>query len=86
MDPKQIAKQMVDFNKTAFDNSFNAMCVVQDQAEQMFNSMMEQTAFFPEEGKKLINDWIKTCKKGREEFKAAADENYKKVDMFFSSK
>ena len=22
MDPKQIAKQMVDFNKTAFDNSF----------------------------------------------------------------
>lgn len=86
MDPKQIAKQMVDFNKTAFDNSFNAMCVVQDQAEKMFNSMMEQTAFFPEEGKKLINDWIKTCKKGREEFKAAADENYKKVDMFFSSK
>ena len=86
MDPKQIAKQMVDFNKTAFDNSFNAMCVVQDQAEKMFNSMMEQTAFFPEEGKKLINDWIKTCKKGREEFKTAADENYKKVDMFFLSK
>jgi polyhydroxyalkanoate synthesis regulator phasin len=86
MDPKQIAKQMVDFNKTAFDNSFNAMAIVQDQAEKMFNSMMEQTAFFPEEGKKLINDWIKTCKKGREEFKETADENFKKVEIYFASK
>ncbi len=48
--------------------------------------MMEQTAFFPEEGKKLINDWIKTYKKGREEFKAAADENFKKVETFFAAK
>jgi polyhydroxyalkanoate synthesis regulator phasin len=86
MDPKQIAKQMVDFNKTAFDNSFDAMAVIQDQTEKMVNSMMEQTAFFPEEGKKAINDWIKTCKKGREEFKTAANENFKKVEVFFNSK
>lgn len=86
MDPKQIAKQMVDFNKTAFDNSFEAMSVVQDQAEKMINSLMEQTAFFPEDGKKAVNDWIKAIKKGREEFKAAADENFKKVEIFFASK
>ena len=52
MEPKQIAKQIVDFNKTAFDNSFDAMSVIQDQTEKMVNAMMEQTAFFPEEGKK----------------------------------
>jgi len=86
MDPKQIAKQMVEFNKTAFDNSFEAMSVVQDQAEKMINTMTEQTGFFPEEGKKAVNDWIKACKKGREEFKAAADENFKKVESFFGSK
>jgi len=86
MDSKKISKQMVDFSKTAFDNSFNAMSVIQDQTEKMVNGMMEQTAFFPEEGKKLMNDWIKTCKKGREEFKASADENFKKVDTFFASK
>ena len=62
------------------------MAVIQDQTEKMVNSMMEQTAFFPEEGKKLINDWIKTYKKGREEFKAAADENFKKVESFFAQK
>jgi hypothetical protein len=86
MEPKQIAKQIVDFNKTAFDNSFDAMSVIQDQTEKMVNAMMEQTAFFPEEGKKAVNDWIKTCKKGREEFKAAADGNFKKVEVFFASK
>lgn len=86
MDPKQIAKQMVDFNKTAFDNSFDAMSVIQDQAERMFTAMVEQTPYFPEEGKKLVNEWIKTYKKGREDFKAAADENFKKVESFFSAK
>jgi len=34
MEPKQIAKQMVDFNKTAFDNSYQAMAVIQDQTEK----------------------------------------------------
>jgi len=86
MDPKQIAKQIVDFNKTAFDNSFAAMSVIQDQTEKMVNDMMEQTAFFPEEGKKEVKDWIKTYKKAREEFKASADENFKKVEVYFASK
>ncbi|HUN55036.1 MAG TPA: hypothetical protein VMU29_07775 [Smithella sp.] len=86
MDPKQIAKQMVDFNKTAFDNSFNAMSVVQDQTEKMVNGMMEQTAYFPEEGKKVISNWINMCKKSRDEFKANADENFKKVESFFTTK
>jgi polyhydroxyalkanoate synthesis regulator phasin len=86
MDPKELAKQIVNFNKTAFDNSFNTMSTIQDQTEKMFTSMMEQMVFFPEEGKKLVNEWIKTYKKGREDFKAAADENFKKVESFFSSK
>jgi hypothetical protein len=86
MDPKQIAKQIVDFNKTAFDNSFNAMSVVQDQTEKMVSAMMEQTTFFPAEGKKEVTNWMKTYKKGREEFKTAADENFKKVEVYFASK
>jgi hypothetical protein len=29
---------------------------------------------------------MKTYKKGREEFKAAADENFKKVETYFAAK
>jgi hypothetical protein len=84
MEPKQIAKQVIDFNKTAFDNSFEALIVLQDQTEKMVSSMIEQNSLLPAEGKKVIADFIKTCKKGRTDFKSAADEGFKKVESFFA--
>jgi septation ring formation regulator EzrA len=84
MDPKQIAKQMIQFNKTAFDNTFAAMIVLQEQTEKMITMYMDQTPLLPAEGKKAINDWLKAYKKGREDFKAAVDDNYKKVEEFFA--
>lgn len=86
MDPKQIAKQMIDFNKAAFDNSFAAMAVLQDQTEKMVTSFIEQNALIPEEGKKAVSDWIKSYKKGRNDLKAATDESFKKVESFFAVK
>ena len=86
MDPKQIAKQMIDFNKAAFDNSFEAMAVLQDQIEKMVSTAMEQNNMMPAEGKKAVADWIKSYKKGRNDFKVAADESFKKVESFFAIK
>jgi polyhydroxyalkanoate synthesis regulator phasin len=86
MEPKQMAKQVIDFNKTAFDNSFEAMAVLQDQTEKMVNAFIEQNALIPEEGKKAVADWIKSYKKGRIDFKTAADESFKKVETFFAVK
>ena len=85
MDPKQIAKQMIQFNKTAFDNNFDAMTVLQEQTEKMVAMWMDQAPLVPAEGKKAINDWLKAYKKGRGDFKAAVDENYKKVEKIFAS-
>jgi len=84
MDPKQIAKQMIQFNKTAFDNTFDAMIVLQEQTEKMMAMYLDQTPLLPAEGKKAINDWLKAYKKGRTDFKVAVDENYKKVEAFFT--
>jgi hypothetical protein len=87
MDSNQMLKQMLDFNKTAFDNSFNAMLTIQEQNEKMFNTFMEQATWMPDEGKKLINEWINAYKKGLDDFKKSADDNYKKVvDYFQTSK
>ena len=85
MEPKQIAKQVIDFNKTAFDNSFEAMTVLQDQTEKMVNAIIEQNTLIPEEGKKAVADWVKSYKKGRTDMKSAADESFKKVESFFSA-
>ena len=85
MDQKQIAKQMIEFNKTAFDNTFSAMITLQDQTEKMVSGFLEKAPWFSAEGKKAINDWISTYKKGREDYKAAADESYKKVTDYFAN-
>ncbi|MDI9569183.1 MAG: hypothetical protein QM278_00390 [Pseudomonadota bacterium] len=84
MDPKQISKQMFDFNKMAFERSFAAMVVMQDQAEKMFNMWLDQNKWFPEEGKKAIGDWVKTYKKGREDFKAKVEEGYEKIEQYLA--
>ena len=84
MNPKQIAKQMIAFNKTAFDNNFNAMKTLHEQTERIINKFWEKTPMFPEEGRKAIAEWIKAYKKGCEDYKNIVDENFKKVEDFFA--
>lgn len=84
MEPVKIAKQMIEFQKATFDNSFSAMGMVQEQAERMLNMSLEQATWLPEEGKKVIDEWIKAYKKGREDFKKTVDENFAKVEAFFA--
>lgn len=84
MDPKQIARQMIQFNKTTFDKTLDAITVLQEQTEKLIATYLEQTPMIPAEGKKAIADWMKAYKKGREEFKTAADENYRKVEKFLA--
>jgi hypothetical protein len=83
MDPKSIAKQMIIFNKTAFDNNFRAMQAWHEQTERVVNMFWEKSPMFPEEGKKAITEWMAAYKKGCDDFKKIADENFKKVDAFF---
>lgn len=84
MEQQQIAKQMMEFNKKAFDNSFSAMSALQDQTEKLILNFLDKAAWFPEEGKKAMNDWVRSYKKGREDFKTAADESYQKVSDYFA--
>jgi polyhydroxyalkanoate synthesis regulator phasin len=85
MDQKVMLKQMVEFNKSTFDNSFKAMVMLQEQTEKMVNTMLGQATWLPEEGKKALKDWVKSYKKGRDDFKKLVDESFKKVEDFFVS-
>ncbi len=84
MEPVKIAKQMVEFQKATFDNTFKAMGMVQDQGERMLSMSLNQATWLPEEGKKAIDGWVKSYKKGREDFKKIVDENFGRVEAFFA--
>ena len=80
---KMIFKQMVVFNKTAFDNSFSVISALQEQAERTLNRYLERATGFPEEGKKAINEWIDVCSKGSRDFQIAVQASFRNVDGIF---
>ena len=80
---KHMLKQMIDFNKAAFDNAFNTMAMLQGQMESIINTFVDQSTGMTEEGKKAAKEWATIYKKGFEDFKRSVDDNYKKVDSFF---
>ncbi len=83
MDQAKFTKQMLDFNKTTFENTFNAMVLLQDQTEKMMAAFMEQATWIPGEGRKAIDDWVDSLKKGRGEFKKVMEDSFSKVEACF---
>lgn len=84
MEPNVMFKQMLQFNKTAFDNGYNAVEMVNEQNEKIIGTMMDQAVWVPEEGKKLVNDWLKAYKKGCSDFKKTVEDNFKQAEDYFT--
>lgn len=85
MDQKNLLKQMTDFQKATFDNSFKAMTTIQEQGEKMTDIFLTQASWLPEEGKKVISDWINTYKEGRTSFQGDVEKNFSKVQDYFAN-
>lgn len=83
MDQKYLFKQIIEFQKTTFDNSFDALAKLQEQGESIINNSLKQAEWLPEEGKKAIKEWLQAYKKARAEFKNTVDSNFTKVQEFF---
>jgi polyhydroxyalkanoate synthesis regulator phasin len=83
IEAKGIAKQAITFQKALFENTFNAMKMVQEQTEKIMDTFLSQLPWVPEEGKKSISDSVEFYKKAREDFKKAVDEGFAKMEELF---
>ena len=83
METEKFAKQMIDFQKTTFDNTFTAVTMLQDQAERMVNTVIVQATWLPEESRQVIDEMVGAYKKGRTDFKGVMDENFEKMTDLF---
>ncbi|NLN38265.1 MAG: hypothetical protein GX155_01560 [Smithella sp.] len=83
MDQKQIMKQVLDFNQRAFNNTFTALSTLQDETESFLTRFMEKSNFITPEGKRIVQQFTDAYRKGRNDFKALADENYRKAHEYF---
>lgn len=86
MDTTQMAKQTLGFQKTIFDNSFNAMILVQDQTEKMLNSYIENLPWVTEEAKKSLETSVEMGKKARDDFRNAVNDSYDKFEDMLEKK
>lgn len=84
MDQKLIMTQMIKLNRAAFETAFNTVALFQNQAEMIGRMFIEQAEWMPQEGRKVSEEWINICKKGREDFKKAVDDGLTKAEAFFT--
>jgi len=82
MDPKKMGKQMMDFYKTSFDNSYGAMMMLQEQMERLGAMYWGQMVNLPEEAKKGLAQWNKSYKKNCEDFKKVVDSGFQRLEAF----
>ncbi len=82
---KAMVKGIVDFQKAMFDNAFSAATIFQDQAERATKMLMDSSPVpFPEEGRKIMDEWVEAFKRGRDEFRRAVNESYAKMEESLS--
>ncbi len=79
MNKRQMTKDLVIFQKAAFDNACYALSLWQDQTARLVRCFLEKAPWFAEDGKEIIAEWVMRYKQNRGAFKAYADANYRKA-------
>jgi DNA-binding transcriptional regulator PaaX len=82
MDMKKMGQQMMDMYKTAFNNSYDAMMMCQEQMQRLGAMYWGQLVALPEEAKKDLTEWTAAYKKNCAEFKKVMDDNFKKLESY----
>jgi hypothetical protein len=83
MDHRKIAKQLMELHKTAFDNTFNTMTILQDNSERLFFRFVDKNPLFPNNSTEAVHEYILTSHKRRSDFKTHVDETYETVSNYF---
>jgi hypothetical protein len=76
----QMLKQVVDFQKTVFNGSFNTMTVVQERAEKVMDMVLNQATWVPKEFKDVVSQWTAAYQDGCKTFKQFADDSFEKIE------
>jgi hypothetical protein len=82
MDPKMLSQQMIDLYKTTFDNSFNAVMLLQEQMERLGGLYWGQMINLPQETKKGLNEWTRSYNKHCADFKKVVEDGFKTLESF----
>jgi len=83
MNQEKMTKQMESLYRTMFDSSLNALATVHNYTERVVFSSLEKSPWIPEESKVLVHAWLNVYKKGYDDFRTRALEEYERYEAAF---
>lgn len=85
METSAITKQMIGFQKTMFENTYNGMTVLQDYSQDMMKSYMQIFPWISDENRKPFENSMDFTKKVREDYKHAVEQGFEKLEEMASA-
>jgi hypothetical protein len=82
MEYNQMARQVVDFQRMSFENWYNAVSMIQDQAKSSMDLVLGQTRWMPEDSRQSIQNWIDVMHQERARFKNYVEKGFDDLEKF----
>lgn len=77
--PKQMLdyqKQVLEFQKAAFENGYNAIVALQERQLELADRMINQVPNLPDEARALMQTWRNAAQEGQRQFKNTVDGSF----------
>jgi hypothetical protein len=85
MDIRAFMLQMVSLQKATFDNGFETLATIQEEAERITDDYMDSAGWIPSVGKGYLKEWFSMARKSRNDFRKAIDSGYEQVGGYLRS-
>lgn len=86
METQKIAKQVIGFQRTMFNNTCNAISVMQDNSESMMNSFLKQFPWLTDDARKPLNESISFIKESKNNYQKMVDEGFQNLAEMIDKK
>jgi hypothetical protein len=77
-----LAANLVDFQKTTFDNTAKVVGSLQAQTEKILLELAEKSGWLPKEAKKVVSEWVKLSQQSRSEFTKTMDKSFVLMSLY----
>lgn len=72
----KLATNVVEFQKSTFDNAIDALGKLQKRSNKMISRVVKEASWMPGEGKEVVDDWVKMMEDARSDFKKTSDKSF----------
>jgi hypothetical protein len=75
METNQMTKKILDFQKDVISQWYDVVTSMQEQAAESLKSVMAQSSWMPDEGRRMVQSWVEACQKGCDDYKELVEDS-----------